>query len=56
MFFCRIGNGPLLSGFFMDRERFVDAHWDDGDDPPSLVIELHGGSEMVVHEERASSK
>jgi len=52
VFFCRIGNGPLLSGFFMDRERFVEAHWDDGDDPPSLVIELHGGSEMVVHEER----
>jgi len=51
VFFCRIGNGPMLSGFFVDRERFVDAAWDD-DDPPRLIIELRGGGELVVHEER----
>jgi hypothetical protein len=51
--FCRIGNGPLLSGFFVDRERFETAYWDDDEDPPNLVIELGGGSELVVREERS---
>ena len=51
VFFCRIGNGPLLSGFFVDRERFAGAEWDE-DDPPRLVISLRGGGELVVHEER----
>ena len=51
VFFCRIGDGPLLSGFFLDRERFADAEWDEGDDPPTLVIELNGGSALVVRQE-----
>jgi hypothetical protein len=51
VFFCRIGNGPMLSGFFLDRERFKKARWEDADDPPRLVIELRGGSALVVHEE-----
>jgi hypothetical protein len=48
VFFCRIGNGKMLSGFFLDRERFKQAHWDDED----LYIELRGGTALVVTEER----
>jgi hypothetical protein len=48
VFFCRVGNGPMLSGFFLDRDRFRDARWDDG----RLVIELRGGSALVVNEEQ----
>src|SRR5205823_6690740 len=50
VFFCRIGNGPMLSGFFLDRERFKSAQWN-GDEPPRLVIQLRGGSTIVLHEE-----
>jgi hypothetical protein len=50
VFFCRIGNGPLLSGFFLDRERFRRARWDDKE----LYIELRGGTTLVVAEETAS--
>jgi hypothetical protein len=52
VFFCRIGNGPLLSGFFLDRDRFKSARWDKGEDPARLVIDLRGGSALVVHEEQ----
>jgi hypothetical protein len=48
VFFCRIGNGKLLSGFFLDRERFKRAHWDDNE----LYIELRGGTALVVAKER----
>jgi hypothetical protein len=48
VFFCRIGNGKMLSGFFLDRERFKQARWDDED----LYIELRGGTALVVTEER----
>ena len=48
VFFCRIGNGPLLSGFFLDRERFKSARWDEEE----LYIELRGGTTLVVSEER----
>jgi hypothetical protein len=48
VFFCRVGNGPMLSGFFLDRDRFRDARWDDS----RLVIELRGGSALVVNEEQ----
>jgi hypothetical protein len=51
VFFCRIGNGPLLSGFFLDRERFRHARWNDNE----LCIELRGGTSLVVAEETASS-
>jgi hypothetical protein len=51
VFFCRVGNGRLLSGFFLDRERFRRARWDETEDPPRLVIELRGGSALVVSEE-----
>jgi hypothetical protein len=51
VFFCRIGNGPMLSGFFLDRERFEGAEWDASDDPRTLVIELNGGTALVVREE-----
>jgi hypothetical protein len=44
VFFCRIGNGKLLSGFFLDRERFKDARWDEDE----LYIELRGGTALVV--------
>jgi hypothetical protein len=44
VFFCRIGNGKLLSGFFLDRERFKQAHWDENE----LYIELRGGTALVV--------
>src|SRR6476660_885743 len=44
VFFCRIGNGPMLSGFFLDRERFKRAVWDE----QQLRIELRGGSALVV--------
>ena len=47
VFFCRIGNGPMLSGFFFDRERFRRARWDDKE----LYIELRGGTALVVTEE-----
>jgi hypothetical protein len=47
VFFCRIGNGKLLSGFFLDRERFKRAHWDDNE----LYIELRGGTALVVAKE-----
>ena len=39
----------MLSGFFLDRERFRRARWDDGD----LYIELRGGTALVVTEEKA---
>ena len=47
VFFCRIGNGPMLSGFFLDRERFRKARWDD----EKLTIDLRGGTQLVVAEE-----
>jgi len=47
VFFCRVGNGPMLSGFFLDRDRFRRARWDER----QLVIELQGGSALVVNEE-----
>jgi hypothetical protein len=46
--FCRIGNGPMLSGFFLDRERFRRARWADAE----LHIELRGGTALVVTEEK----
>ena len=49
VFFCRIGNGKMLSGFFLDRERFRRARWDEGD----LYIELRGGTALVVSEEKS---
>jgi hypothetical protein len=48
VFFCRIGNGKLLSGFFLDRERFKRARLEDDE----LYIELRGGVALVVAEER----
>jgi hypothetical protein len=48
VFFCRIGNGPMLSGFFLDRERFKRGRWDD----KALYIELRGGTDLVVTEEK----
>jgi hypothetical protein len=47
VFFCRVGNGPMLSGFFLDRTRFRRARWKE----EQLVIELQGGSALVVNEE-----
>jgi hypothetical protein len=44
VFFCRIGNSKLLSGFFLDRERFKNARWDD----EQLYIALRGGTSLVV--------
>jgi hypothetical protein len=49
VFFCRIGDGPLLSGFFLDRERFRRASWEDS----ALRIELRGGTALVVTEEKS---
>ena len=49
VFFCRIGNGPMLSGFFLDRERFKSASWTDA----VLHIELRGGTALVVTEEKS---
>jgi hypothetical protein len=48
VFFCRIGEGPMLSGFFLDRERFKRARWDDEE----LYIELRGGTALVISEEK----
>ena len=45
VFFCRIGNGKLLSGFFLDRDRFRSAEWD-GDQ--QLHIELRGSTSLVL--------
>src|SRR3954465_12276494 len=45
-FFCRIGDGPLLSGFFLDRARFRSASWEDH----ALHIELRGGTALVLAE------
>jgi hypothetical protein len=53
VFFCRVGNGPALSGFFLDRERFRTARWEEAEELPRLVIQLRGGSALVVHEEPA---
>lgn len=47
VFFCRIGNTKLLSGFFLDRERFRSARWEDNE----LYISLRGGTALVVTEE-----
>jgi hypothetical protein len=47
VFFCRIGNSKMLSGFFLDRERFKRARWD----AEKLTIELKGGTSLVVTEE-----
>ena len=49
VFFCRIGEGPMLSGFFLDRERFKSASWTDA----VLHIELRGGTALVVTEEKS---
>jgi hypothetical protein len=49
VFFCRIGDGALLSGFFLDRERFRRASWED----EQLMIELRGQVSLVVSEERS---
>jgi hypothetical protein len=51
VFFCRIGKGPELSGFFLDRDRFTGARWDKREHPHRLVIALQGGTALVVHEE-----
>jgi hypothetical protein len=48
VFFCRIGNSKQLSGFFLDRERFKQARWEDD----ALYIELRGGTALVVTEEK----
>ena len=48
VFFCRIGNSRLLSGFFLDRERFKRARRDDDE----LHIELRGGITLVVAKEK----
>ena len=50
VFFCRIGNSKLLSGFFLDRERFRRARWEDRE----LYIELRGGTALVVTEEKTA--
>jgi hypothetical protein len=50
VFFCRVGNGSMLSGFFLDRQRFKRAHWED----ENLYIELRGGTALVVSEETAA--
>ena len=47
VFFCRIGNSKLLSGFFLDRARFRGARWEDNE----LYIELTGGTALVVAKE-----
>ena len=47
VFFCRIGDGKLLSGFFLDRERFRSARWEDD----KLTIALRGQISLVVSEE-----
>jgi hypothetical protein len=47
VFFCRIGNGSMLSGFFLDRERFRNARWQDD----KLYISLRGGTALVVTKE-----
>jgi len=49
VFFCRIGEGPMLSGFFLDRDRFQSASWADS----VLHIELRGGTALVVTEEKS---
>jgi len=51
VFFCRIGDGAMLSGFFLDRERFRSAHSDDG----KLYVELRGGIALVVTEEEPTA-
>ena len=48
VFFCRIGNSKMLSGFFLDRERFKQARWEED----ALYIELRGGTALVVTEEK----
>ena len=48
VFFCRIGNSRLLSGFFLDRERFKRARRDDDE----LYIELRAGITLVVAKEK----
>lgn len=44
VFFCRIGDNPLLSGFFLDRERFRRASWEED----KLTIELGGSTALVL--------
>ncbi len=51
VFFCRIGNGSMLSGFFLDRERVRRARWEDG----QLHIQLAAGMTLVVSEEKAGA-
>jgi hypothetical protein len=47
VFFCRIGDDAMLSGFFLDRQRFRGARWED----EKLYVELRGGTALVVAEE-----
>lgn len=47
-FFFRVGDGGGLAGFFLDRNRFRGASWDEGQDPAWLVIRLVNEVEIVV--------
>jgi hypothetical protein len=47
VFFCRVGDGALLSGFFLDRDRFRGATWE----AEKLRIELRGATSLIVSEE-----
>ncbi|MEA2142216.1 MAG: hypothetical protein QOI64_646, partial [Solirubrobacteraceae bacterium] len=51
VFFCTVGRGPGLTGFFLDRNRFRKARWDKGAERPSLLIDLGGGARLVVEDE-----
>lgn len=53
VFFCTVGSGPGLTGFFLDRARFRRASWENGPARPTLVIDLGAGAALVVEDEEA---
>jgi hypothetical protein len=51
VFFCTVGGGPGLTGFFLDRNRFRQARWDRGSGHKTLLIDLGSGARLVVEDE-----
>jgi hypothetical protein len=51
VFFCTVGRGPGLTGFFLDRSRFKKARWDNKTERPTLLIDLGAGARLVIEDE-----
>jgi hypothetical protein len=55
VFFCTVGTGPGLTGFFLDRNRFRKARWDKNAERPTLLIDLGREARLVVEDEESET-